>query len=395
VRVNNRFFAITLLFYPFFLYTFPMKSPYPLWAFLFFAAFSAVSAQEDAGTLLQVSPAAAAPAGPGLFPLNFLLDAALSREVSWRPDWPAAIPPDSFTLLAGQAAALTLTLPADLLDADTGGTANTDPAAGTGSSKSAAVEYRLTRDRAGRLGEFPFFMGGTLYQAAAVYDSAYPERIKKITADTPDASDPWEVEFLKYDDGDPSQARIDRGGTRYFAALQYHGRIVTETWYDQDERILAFFSLEYQGGEKKKWLLSIDSRDDQGQRFETYRYDSAGNITALESSEPSAGAGEYMTTYNAKSRPRYWDYPGANYILQWDEQGFLVRLMEVPGSSEEVPAALQPPEEVQPVDIGYEYTLDERGNWTERRGTSLLRRFGRLAPGSEAVITRDIHYSVW
>jgi YD repeat-containing protein len=338
-------------------------------ALLAFAAVSTLPGQEDAAP------------DSGLFPLSLLLDAAVFGEPPWSPDWPLAMPPDGFALASGRAAALTLVLPAAYLDAAPGGSG--DAAAGTAEDDGggeAPVEYRLVRDEAGRFVEFPFFAGGALYQAAAEYEGAGAAAIRKITLDTPAAPDPWEFEFLEYRQGAPALARINRGGAWYFAAPEYLETRTNETWYDAEGLAQGFFALEYRLQDGARRLLSTDRRSDQEELILTYDYNSAGRVSGI-----SAPEGEYAALYNAAARPRYWERPGAAYTLQWDEQGFLVRIT---GTSQDETAG-----EPQKIDIRYEYTLDERGNWIERRETSLALRFGRLVPDSEGTIYRIIEYA--
>ncbi|GHV78075.1 hypothetical protein AGMMS49942_28960 [Spirochaetia bacterium] len=297
---------------------------------LFLAAFSVLPGQDTAPDQ----------SGSGLFPLNLLLDAALSGNIPWQPDWPVAMPPDGFTLNAGQAHSLTLTLPEDT-----------------------ALEYRITRDAGGRFLEFPFFRGGTFYQAMVVYDDTSPGRVSKITLDNPVVPDPWEFEFLEYTPDHPSLVRINAGGSWYFAVPEYLSRRTNETWYDPEGLVQAFFSLSFAG---EKQLVSIESRSGEGEAILVYDYNSAGCISGT----PVGAA-----LYTAAARPRYWERPEAHYTLQWDEQGLLARQMSS-----------------QDLDIRYEYTLDERLNWTERREISLTRHLGLLIPGAEVVIRRSIRY---
>jgi hypothetical protein len=352
-----------------------------------------------------------------LFPLSLLLEAAVSGESPWSPDWPAAMPPDAFTLLSGRASALTLVLPAGYLDAPPGGSlegttgnngtdgdngaagapggmggangTNGAPDETTEDEGEAVVEYRLVRDRGGRFVEFPFPAGGALCQAGVEYEDpgspaapsgglAAPWRIRM---DNPVASDPREFEILEYRQGAPSLVRSSRGGTWSFIAPEYLETRTNETWYDSEGLAQGFIALEYRLQEGTRRLVSLDSRSDQDQRILVYDYNSAGRISAI-----SAPEGEYAALYNAEARPRYWERPDGAYTLQWDEQGFLIRLTgrfreETEGAGEE-----------RRVEALYEYTLDERGNWIERRETSFVRRFGRLTPESFAVIHRVIRY---
>jgi hypothetical protein len=342
-----------------------MKLRNLLCAVLFFTALSVLPGQE-------APPQSAADTGAsGPFPLTLLLDAALSGEIPWRPDWPAAMPPDGFTLSSGGARSLTLTLPAGYLDAVPGGGAETE-------GEAAGLEYRVTRDVRGRFLELPFCVNGTLYQAAVAYDPVNPGRVGKITLDNPASPDLWEFEFLEYRGEEPSLVRISGGGAWYFAAPEYLDRRVNETWYDPQGTAQAFFSLEYREVDGKRRLVSVDARSDQGETLLVYTYTGAGRISGLSGPETAVTA-----LYTAAAQVRYWERPEGTYPLQWDENGLLTRLTGVVTGDTPEP---------RPVDIRYDYTLDARGNWTERREVSFIRRFWRLVPETETTITRAVTY---
>jgi YD repeat-containing protein len=333
-------------------------------ALLALAALSALPGQEEDST----------EGASGLFPLGILLDAAVSGESPWSPEWPAALPPDGFAPGSGRVSALTLVLPAGYLDAPPGGE---DAAAGTAEEET-AVEYRLVRDGAGRCAEFPFFVNGALYQAQAEYDGAGARR---ITLDNPAAPDPWECEILEYRDGKPALARISHGGSWHFVAQEYLETRTNETWSDAEGLAQGFCSLEYRLENGARRLASIDSRSDQDASVLVYDYNSAGLVSGI-----STGGGNYTALYNAGARPRYRELPGEAYTLQWNEQGLLTRITGTAGD-ETAPEA-----EPRRIDIRYDYVLDGRGNWIERRETSFDRRFGRLVPRSETAIRRSISY---
>jgi hypothetical protein len=309
------------------------------------------------------------------------------------------MPPDGFVLATGRAETLTLVLPAGYLDAVPGGALDDgtpdggapNGAAAGGRAENAAVdgaaedggegvvEYRLARDAAGRFVAFPLLVNGVFYQAEAEYDD--DGRAGKIALDNPAAADPWEFEFLEYREGKPAVARINNGGTWRFAAPEYRETQTGETWYDAEGRAQGFFALEYRLEEGERRLVSTDNRSDGDEVLLLYRYNSAGRVSGI-----SAPEGEYAALYNAAALPRYWERPEGDYTLQWDEQGFLVRLT---GELRDETGAGTGP---QGIDIRYEYTLDERGNWIERRETSFVRHFGRLVPQSGAAIRRVINY---
>jgi YD repeat-containing protein len=292
------------------------------------------------------------------------------------------MPPDGFALVSGRAIALTLVLPAGYLDGPPGGAPDDAPDGGSGGAAEdggeGAVEYRLVRDGAGRFVEFPFLVNGVWYQASAEYGDAGPAA-RKILLDNPGAPDPWEFELLEYREGAPALARIGHDGAWYFAALEYLETRTRETWYDAEGLPQGFFSLEYRLEDGERRLAAVNSRSDQEERILAYDYNSAGRVSGM-----SAPEGEHTALYNAAARPRYWERPGGAFTLQWDEQGFLVRIV---GESRDGEAA-----EPRQIDIRYEYTLDAGGNWIERRETPFVRRFGRLVPGPETAIQRIINY---
>jgi YD repeat-containing protein len=246
-----------------------------------------------------------------------------------------------------------------------------------------------------------------LHQASAEYGDDGPAAARKIVLDNPATPDPWEFELLEYRQGAPALARIGHGGAWYFAAPEYLETRTNETWYDAEGLAQGFFSLEYRLEDGARRLVSTDNRSDQDELIVVYDYNSAGRVSGI-----SAPEGEYAALYNAAARPRYWERPEGAYTLQWDEQGFLVRITGVSwdrigtsldGAGTSLDGTGTPPDgagtprdetapEPRQIDIRYEYTLDERGNWIERRETSFVRRFGRLVPDTDATIHRVINY---
>ena len=70
------------------------------------------------------------------------------------------------------------------------------------------------------------------------------------------------------------------------------------------------------------------------------------------------------------------DGPAENLVLQWDEAGLLRGITSRDKS----------------VDIRYAYTLDDKGNWTERQEQAMIKRFGVLVPQAPATVRRIIAY---
>jgi YD repeat-containing protein len=369
-----------------------MGSRYPLAAALFLAFACMVSAQTAPAAPAPANPAtqAAAPAetaddsaedtSSGLFSLSALIDTAISGSLLWRPDWPLAIPPDSFTPASQEAerdVSITLTL----------GIADTPEATDQGAEDTVPVEFWYTleptgsreptgsQDNGGKLSNFPYFINGVLCQVQAFF---YGQNRALTGLRVIGEGDPWEIEFTRLnDEGLPLMGRVSRSGAYSFVVFQYLGRETTETWYDEAGTALGFFSLKYQELNGRflgtgRFLVSVENRGGETSLVTTYDYDSAGKISAV-----SAPEGNYAALYTAEGRLRYWEKPGASYTLQWDEEGFLTRLTGTVLEEE--------------VNMVYEYTSTQ-GNWTERRELPLLRRFGILAPGPGLLARRSIEY---
>ena len=137
-----------------------MFSCYILIVMLAFGFTGAVSAQTNPGSPAPVPAASAGEAVPGtvsgggaFFPLSPLIEAALSGSLLWHPDWPLAIPPDSFEPARQPGVSVTLTLEAVQ---ETG-----DPV---------STEFWYSRDSGGRLTGFPYFINGVFCQAQAFFD---------------------------------------------------------------------------------------------------------------------------------------------------------------------------------------------------------------------------------
>ncbi|MDR2103066.1 MAG: hypothetical protein LBP42_03065, partial [Treponema sp.] len=145
---------------------------------------------------------------------------------------------------------------------------------------------------------------------------------------------------------------------------------------------LAYFAADFIEVHDQNRLKHLEGAGGDGALLKDWDYDSGGNFTAIR------GSGSvYSALYDRRGLPRYWKRrPSAetfeSLTLQWDERGFLVRISGVSGAEDE-----------EPVDFRYEYSLDERGNWTERREIRMLRRFGVFFPGPGFTVKRLITYN--
>jgi hypothetical protein len=252
-------------------------------------------------------------------------------------------------------------------------------------------ELRAARDQNGSPLDFPFFFQGDFVQVHADFEETLG--IRSLTIDEPPIS--WSIDFPEGDDPALRIARISRGDDFFFGAIQetstgdVPGGI--ETWYDRDGNPLAVFTFRFT--RDGQGILRVQSYGAGEETTEEQYWDSFGNTSGIVS-----GKGVFSAAYAGEGRPRYWerripaDFDGEEdpppdfrqfYTFQWDERGLLVRLTGTPG-----------PEEEDAVDFRYEYTLDERGNWIERREIRMIPRFGMLVPGPGSLITRRIEYEV-
>ncbi|MDR1373592.1 MAG: hypothetical protein LBJ24_01335 [Treponema sp.] len=314
-----------------------------------------------------------------------MLRAARGQDLLWRPDSPLDMPPDLFRV-TGPDSAGPRNLPA-------GDIRSIDVDFEDGETAGLSGPVSAVWGNGPYLSRFPVFLGGAagpegFLQAQAEFDASGGLRIIRITGGD------FTAEFLE-----ESLVRVNAAGSYYFVVLEDGPRRISETWYDPAGRALFIIMTEDAAGESLR--ISFQDEAAGAPPAETrYYYDGAGAVTGI-----SSPAGEWSVLYDALGRPRYWerrpsaaaeassaagggaDPDGAagspgNYIFQWDERGLLVRFHGGP-----------PGEAENGIDCRYEYTLDQRGNWTERRETRMIPRSGRLVPVPGRTLRRCISYA--
>jgi hypothetical protein len=297
------------------------------------------------------------------FPLGPMLLTTLQGRVSWRPDWDVTMPPDAFRVSSGQPVSITLSLE--------------------------EREYRIRWDKNGSLMEFPFLLQGQFVQVETLFEA--PGIIKGFVIHA-GSETPWKIDFIGGKDAPLSIARLNQGETFYFGALRYNPIYIAETWYDQEGNAQAdFISLSQYTGEDIQ-LLTLESRYEGKEATEWYHYDGFGNM-----SEINGAGGLFSVLYAQEQCPRYWKRqvldpasdqetagPLQQYTLQWDERGFLVCISETSESNEDNKEDLS--------ELRYEYTLDTRGNWIERREIRMIPRLGVLTSSPGLTVKRVISY---
>ncbi|MDR1565786.1 MAG: hypothetical protein LBS48_00700 [Treponema sp.] len=303
---------------------------------------------------LFLLPAQEEPRGTGAagdFPLFALLEAADSGgSGTWQPDWPPEFPPDAFKLPDGQRASITVTIGEE--------------------------QYCMGRNAAAA--QFPFLLDGKLVQVRTVYSGAL--------GISGAAFESVKLDILEYEDGEPSLVRVLREEVYSFVLLRRRGAFVSESWYNEAGRALCFYEYRLSAG-PGALITSTRRRSEEGDVFTLRHYDSRYLVTGINGPE-----GDFSVQYYRQDLPRYWERKPAaetgrsepekpfHYSLQWDEAGFLVRISGTTGDSGEF------------MDSRYEYTLDEKGNWIERREYRMERSFGLLAASGGATVTRVLEY---
>ncbi|MDR3139404.1 MAG: hypothetical protein LBT95_06990 [Treponema sp.] len=293
----------------------------------------------------------------GFFPVVPLMEAVYAGRLPWGPDWVPHFPPDGFSLPSSEASALTLTV-----DNET---------------------YSLVRNEQGFLKEFPLFLEGAVRGVQTELEPSGAIRGFRIGGEIP-----WDIEVLAYTESPffpapvPSRLRIFREGEFYFVFLSYAARTISETWFDAEGRGVTYFSADFIELPDQNRLKRLEGIGGDEAFLKDWDYDSGGNFVAIQGS-----GGVYSALYDWRGLPRYWKRRPAPEIfesltLQWDERGFLVRMSGIPGA-----------ENTDPVDFRYEYSLDERGNWTERREIRMLGRFGLYFPSPGFTVKRIITYN--
>jgi len=294
------------------------------------------------------------------FPLVLVLEAAeyaADAAGTWRPDWPVELPPDAFTVHAGEISRIRLV------------------------GEEITLSFHF--DPSGSLAEFPFMLNGKMTQITLDYRD---EVIRELKLTFPPAEESWKLEFLQYMNSFPSLVRASLGETWYFIYLSRGVNEITETWYDVEGNALwvYYFSLVEIGKNQRIRAIRNYSGLDIDPDTESY-YDSRGLLT-----ENISSGGTFRVLYYREALPRYWErWPAegnadgvGKFTLQWDASGFLVRLTGEAGESESGGF----------IDFRYEYTLDEMGNWIERRETRMIRQFGLLVPSSGTIVKRILEY---
>ena len=309
-----------------------------------------------------------------IFPLALVLEWAEYAADWWKPDWPLEIPPDALKVQSGEISACEI------------------------KSDDFTLDFKI--DKAGRAEIFPLILNGEMAQAAVVYNEL--SEIQEIAITFPSGDNLWELEFLEYRNSFPYLVRAycagtegadgdaagDADGVWYFIYYSWGISDILETWYDETGKALGVYGFSLTEVGRKPRIRAIKDYSAAGTDSDTeFFYDSRSLVTGV-----SGPAGFFNVLYFREDSPRYWErrptevstagdsfVTAGKFTLQWDEMGLLRRL-----SGEDDNGLL--------VDCRYEYNLDERGNWIERRETRMIRDLGVLVPAPGTTFRRVLEY---
>jgi hypothetical protein len=291
----------------------------------------------------------------GTFPLALVLQAAESAAHAtgiWQPDWPFQLPPDAFRVNSGDIARITL--------------------AGDG------IYLVLSHDEKGRPVDFPFMLNGNLAQVGITFHNG---EIYRMTVSFPPSKDAWELEFLDHDGSYYALVRVFAGNTWYFIRLSRWVAGITELWFDVEGTLLGGYSYALATVGTTQKIRSIrDFLNPDAPGMDSY-FDSWGLPTRI-----SGPGGLHTVLRYRDALPRFWERQTpsgtGHFYLQWDANDLLFRM--APQSAGATAG--------QPAEYRFEYTLDERGNWIQRRELRMFPHSGYLFPAPGAVFQRTLEY---
>lgn len=308
----------------------------------------------------------------GIFPVFLVLDGAQTasdegRNKVWRPDWPFQLPPDAFTLRFGEISRIKLQWYGVLAEGFP--------------EESFNIEFRL--GPCGRTELFPFLLDGNIVQAAFVYDEY--DRLGKITIAFPSGEILWELETLEHRDSFPFLVRAFNGQAWFFIFISRGVNEFIETWYDERGNFLGAFGFSFARINNRQRVTAVwEFPGLDSLNLVEYFYDSWGFITEIYRTD-----GLYKALYYREDLPRFWERRTfgsggsegqGRFTLQWDGNDLLSR---VTGEADNDGDFLE---------SRFEYTLDERGNWIERREIRIRREAGLLFSSFGTIFRRVLEY---
>ncbi|MDR2899985.1 MAG: hypothetical protein LBV20_00495 [Treponema sp.] len=341
------------------------------------------------------------------FPILPLIRTALDGKITWNPEMPMEIPPDSFFLASGKAASIELEIEIDD-EADS----SVETFVCEWNEHGQLVQFPLLNVNAQ---ESPAMVSVQFNQEGEIAALTLSGKSKAESESETEQEITIDIEIMEMLDGEISLARIHRGDAYYFVAFQYWNNFVSETWYNAEGNAEGLIGLEYVNSRdanlhdvmpytntlviKKECIWGdIESRV-------TYDYDSWENISQVNTESMSISV-----LYNNYFQPEYLErtfqvendlsdaennqfYLQTEHLtFQWDERNLLVSLKSILNNLDD--SSSDETDENSIAEKRYEYTLDDHGNWTERREIIMMRLGSYLFPSDGLSVRRNIQYII-
>jgi hypothetical protein len=203
------------------------------------------------------------------------------------------------------------------------------------------------------------------------------------------------MEVLESRDSYPYLVRGLSGNTWRFIYLSRGINEILESWYDSEGVYLGAYGLSLAETGKDRRVRVIRDYSYPIPEETEYFYDSRLLVTEISSPDSI-----HRVFYFRENLPRYWErltrtgeteFSAVILYLQWDERGLLTRMSAI-GEQEGFPSASIAPATI--AESRYEYTMDERSNWIERREIRMVREAGLLIPTQGTVYRRVLEYAL-
>lgn len=300
------------------------------------------------------SSAAAAQEPPRVAETLFFGD----RSPEWRPDWPADLPPDAFSL-RGSRPPRSVVVSIE------------------GSDDESSVEYSARWSVAGAIVERPLFAAGSVFALSFDRDDRVRGyRIAPIEASEGEKSADESVRLIHSSDGTLAAAERKTAEGSVSSTFSYRGSQFEELSFDEEGLLVGRSVCDFSG----PLLVACSSYAEDGSFSASARfdYDAHGRVVRVESAESSS-----ETVFDADGRPAFVraaaDAERTERRFQWDERGLLVREFLTDAGGETL-------------EISYSYDFDARGEWIARDSSLFVDRFGTRAPEKGPRVLRKIGY---
>jgi hypothetical protein len=297
-----------------------------------------------------------------------ILEAILSNNIYWNPEWPSAVPPDGFLIK------------------------NTKSQPSIIELYNGTVNFSVKRNAQGRLAEFPFFLSDGYAVVQVIYNETALRRVNitKFSYASDEETSPsqemtliinFPPEFLPYSElslgGVFPVLNVMADDTPYFVFIFESPLFLSETWFNADGDMVLFSKAETIV-DKGEWRIkTLQIHNDSGIYFIDYYHDSYGNVTEIRSDD------RVISAFYRENLPRYKTGNDLRYEYHWDTQGILTAVKGLAGN------------DFLFAEYRYGYDQDTTGNWVSRRETAYVNQYELMAPNfsySRGIWNRRIVY---